>query len=106
MKHRFVYIFVLVLVINSAIGRVYYVDNSNSISGNEPIYSVGENVEQSSRDLDLSFTAGELNDGFENSRPNVKKVCFLFKIKIHSRKFCVKFNINLHVSKSSLKFLW
>ncbi|XP_051175716.1 uncharacterized protein LOC127290915 [Leptopilina boulardi] len=74
MKHRFVYIFVLVLVISSAIGRVYYVDNTNSIPANEPINFVDENVEQSSRDLDLSFAAGDFNDGLENYRPAVKKV--------------------------------
>lgn len=75
MKHRFVYIFVLVLVISSAIGRVYYVDNSNAIPVNEPINPYGENVEQSSRDLDLSFSAGDFADGLvENSRPAVKKV--------------------------------
>ena len=77
MERRFVYIFVLVLVINYVNGRVYYVDDSGSNPGNEPIYPVVDNFEQSSRDLDLSFSVGDPNEG-ENIRPSVKKVSVFF----------------------------
>lgn len=77
MKGQFVYIFVLVLVINSANCRVYYVDNSGSNPGNEQIPLV-HNFEQSSRDLDLRFSSDDPYEG-DNIRPPVKKVSFCFE---------------------------
>ncbi|XP_015590055.1 uncharacterized protein LOC107265275 [Cephus cinctus] len=67
---------IIVFAINIAVGRVYYVDNIDNLRNNNPVFGNLDNFEQSSRDLDLSFSAGDSddsNDLKDHIRP-IKKV--------------------------------
>lgn len=67
---------IAVSIVTCADGRVYYLENldgPNLIRGNDAIYPIAE--QQASRDLDLSFTAGDpIENEIVRQAPPKKKV--------------------------------
>jgi len=79
---------VAVFIVARVDGRVYYlenVDRPSFVRGNDAIYPIVE--QQASRDLDLSFSAG---DPAENEVVSPTKKVSKFTLKISSPRRCIR----------------